>query len=132
MNPSNSAPEVLSGRAELLDRHPWLTFLLPFIVYMLAGDNNLWTWDQTFWTNTGKFLTNLIANDDGVFGRDADGKIWHYEPGTGGGWTTEPFDSSSDGTPANSDSTAIDDRAILLALDEGFQADGREKGTRPE
>ena len=27
----------LSGRRELLQRQPWLTFLLPFIVFMLAG-----------------------------------------------------------------------------------------------
>ena len=30
-------PETLEKPQRLLDRHPWLVFLLPFVVYMLVG-----------------------------------------------------------------------------------------------
>jgi uncharacterized protein len=35
-NPASTTQRT-SARAQLLARHPWLTFLLPFVVYMLAG-----------------------------------------------------------------------------------------------
>ena len=34
---ANGSPADIAGRPDLLARHPWLTFLLPFIVYMVVG-----------------------------------------------------------------------------------------------
>lgn len=79
------------------------------IVYLIAADHRLWTWDQHTWSFSGGWLPGVVAGDDQAFAIGFDGQVWRYQVrGPHVGWTasagwgaTLALGNLGDGNPIN-------------------------------
>src|SRR5262249_13954847 len=84
------------------------------LVWLRGGDNNMWLWTQTGWSNLHSKLTAMAAGDYQIFGLDPNGQLIRFLTGVGGGWKASGFTGTKVGVSNAMDDFAADDFAMLL------------------